>query len=44
MHRRTTNKTEEMRHTQISILPSERIIYSECKGNMLSALNIYYSI
>lgn len=44
MHRRTANKTEEMRHTQISVLLPERITYKESKGNMLSALDIYYSI
>lgn len=44
MHRRTTSKTEEMRQTQISVLPSERIIYRASKGNLLSDLNIYYSI
>lgn len=43
-HRRMANKTEEMKHTQISVLPSERIIYKESNGNMLSALDIYYSI
>lgn len=36
-------KQKKSKTTQISVLPSERIIYKTSKGTMLSALNIYYS-